>query len=204
MTFKEKIDKYIQDNGISNLKQLSKLVDIPYTTMRYLYDSENADNSRLTTIRKLSKFMDCTMDYLSYKEVNDINGYLNFNNKEISDIIKIPVFNDMKTQSIINYVNISEDLIKDGKKFFGLKLNNNEVIIFEKNNNILKSNNKIALILINDNYYLKKIFIDDNKIFILSINNDEKPIFYNKSIKNIPLKLIGIAIEKRIKIDNNT
>ena len=62
MTFNEKIDKFMLENNIANLKQLAKLTDIPYTTLRDFYDKQSADNSRLSTIRKLSKYMNCSMD----------------------------------------------------------------------------------------------------------------------------------------------
>ncbi len=69
MTFNEKIDNYMQENNISNLKQLAKLSNIPYTTLRDFYDKKSADNSRLSTIRKLSQYMNCSMDYLAYDDI---------------------------------------------------------------------------------------------------------------------------------------
>lgn len=74
MTFNEKIDKYMSENNIPNLKQFALKTAIPYTTLKDFYDKKSADNSRLSTIRKLAEYMNCTMDYLSYDEVNDFNG----------------------------------------------------------------------------------------------------------------------------------
>lgn len=83
MTFNEKIDKYMKENNISDLKQFSSLVDIPYTTLRDFYKKESADNSRLATIRKLSKYMNCTMDYLAYDEIEDVKD---MNNDELTQV----------------------------------------------------------------------------------------------------------------------
>ena len=73
MTFNEKIDKYMEDNNIDNLKQLASSAGIPYTTLRDFYEKQSADNSRLSTIRKLSKYMNCSMDYLAYDDIEDFN-----------------------------------------------------------------------------------------------------------------------------------
>ena len=70
MDFRKKIDLFMKDNSINNLKQLAYKSDIPYTTLRDCYEKNNADNSRLSTIRKLAKYMNCTTDYLGYDEID--------------------------------------------------------------------------------------------------------------------------------------
>ena len=55
MTFNDKIDQFMKDNNIKDLKALAIKADIPYTTLRDFYAKKSADNSRLSTIRKLSK-----------------------------------------------------------------------------------------------------------------------------------------------------
>lgn len=69
MTFKDKIDIFMEKNGYKNLKQLSNDCKIPYTTLRDFYEKKDVDNSKTSTIRKLSLFMKCTMDYLSYDDL---------------------------------------------------------------------------------------------------------------------------------------
>lgn len=71
MTFSEKIDKFLENNNIKDPKQLSRLSGVPYSTLMDVYKKQNADNSRLVTIRKLSKYMGCSMDYLAYDEIED-------------------------------------------------------------------------------------------------------------------------------------
>ncbi len=73
MTFNEKIDLFMEENDIPNLKQFAILAGIPYTTLRDFYEKKSADNSRLSTIRKLSQYMNCTMDYLAYDNVLTAN-----------------------------------------------------------------------------------------------------------------------------------
>lgn len=111
MTFNDKIDQFMEKNNIKDLKTLAVKSDIPYTTLRDFYNKKSADNSRLSTIRKLSKFMNCTLDYLAFDNGEIIN---------ISDkIIKIPVLGVIKAgtpieaqEDIIEYVDIPEDWIK--------------------------------------------------------------------------------------------
>lgn len=81
MDFRTKIDLFMKEKSISNLKQLAIKSDIPYTTLRDCYEKNNADNSRMSTIRKLAKYMNCTTDYLGY---DDIDNLLETNSNEIN------------------------------------------------------------------------------------------------------------------------
>lgn len=74
MDFKTKIDNFMKEQSISNIKQLALKSDIPYTTLRDCYEKNNTDNSRMSTMRKLAKYMDCTTDYLGYSEIENPKG----------------------------------------------------------------------------------------------------------------------------------
>lgn len=71
MTFNEKLEEFMKKKEYKDLKQLSLDADIPYTTLRDFYLKHSADNSRLSTIRKLATFMNCSMDYLTYDDLID-------------------------------------------------------------------------------------------------------------------------------------
>lgn len=73
MTFNDKVDKFMEDNKIPDLKKLAINSEIPYTTLRDFYNKKSADNSRLSTIRKLAKYMECTIDYLAYDDITRKN-----------------------------------------------------------------------------------------------------------------------------------
>ncbi len=123
MTFNEKIDNFMVDNNISNLKQLAISSNIPYTTLKDFYDKKSADNSRLSTIRKLAKYMGCSMDYLAYDDIIDFND-----KKEIR--AKVQWFNDTTNNKVdenkldniltqYQYLFDKDDrLTEDQKKFF--------------------------------------------------------------------------------------
>ena len=113
MTFNEKIDAFMQKNGIPNLKQFSLLAGIPYTTLRDFYDKQSADNSRLSTIRKLSNYMNCSMDYLAYDDVTETNE-IELDGLDIDEdsdcnndkefVTKITLNNEEDKSSVINYL----------------------------------------------------------------------------------------------------
>ncbi len=218
MTFNDKIDKYMTENGYKNLKQLALEADIPYTTLRDFYEKKTADNSRLSTIRKLSKFMGCSMDYLAYDHIT------NFDNGEIIDItsntVKIPVYGTIKAgiplesqTDVTEYVEIPKDWTKGGKEFYGIKLSGDsmfpkyqdgDIVIFEHTEDWTRFNGKDCAIMINGTEStFKKVTINDNGIVLQPYNFGAYDImmFNNEQIEQLPIKIVGIAVEKRTKIN---
>lgn len=222
MTFNEKIDKYMFENNISNLKQFASLVDIPYTTLRDFYKKQSADNSRLDTIRKLSKYMNCTMDYLAYNEIES----LNFDNDTLVDIddntVLIPVLGTIKAgipieaqQDILEYVDIPKSWLNGGKKFYGLKITGdsmypkyleNDIVIFEQNEDIILADNHDCAVMVNGcDATFKKVKLNTSGVTLIPFNleNSEKyePTFYDaEQIEKLPVKIVGIAREKRTRL----
>lgn len=69
MTFTEKLDALMAKNGI-NKSILSKESGIPYTTIAGFY-TKGTDNVKLSTLKKLSSYFGCTIDYLADDEHNE-------------------------------------------------------------------------------------------------------------------------------------
>lgn len=67
MDFIKRMEDLMQEKGITNNSELSKLCDIPYTTIDGFY-KKGVDNIKLTTLRKLADGLGCTMDYLATGE----------------------------------------------------------------------------------------------------------------------------------------
>ena len=63
MNFLEKLDMLMEDRGL-NKSKLSTGSGIPYTTITSLYE-KGYQNMRLGTLRKLSTFFGCSIDYLT-------------------------------------------------------------------------------------------------------------------------------------------
>ena len=68
MSFTEKLEKLMKENGISNKAELSKVSGIPYTTIDGFY-KKGSDNIKLSTLKKLAECLTCSLDYL----VDDTN-----------------------------------------------------------------------------------------------------------------------------------
>lgn len=100
MTFNDKVDEFMKNNNIANLKQLALSSGIPYTTLRDFYEKKSADNSRLSTIRKLCEFMGCSMDYLAYDEITDCDIKEVKNLKELYDTLKREQLEEIKKEQL--------------------------------------------------------------------------------------------------------
>ena len=63
MSITEKLDTLMEERGI-NKSILSKESGIPYTTIAGFY-TKGTDNIKLSTLRKLSSYLGCSIDYLA-------------------------------------------------------------------------------------------------------------------------------------------
>ena len=62
MSFVDKLDALLAEKGI-NKATLSKEAGIPYTTIAGFY-TKGTDNVKLSTLKKLSSYFGCSIDYL--------------------------------------------------------------------------------------------------------------------------------------------
>nr|DAM56900.1 MAG TPA: Cro/C1-type HTH DNA-binding domain protein [Caudoviricetes sp.] len=67
MSFTDKLDALMAEKGI-NKSILSKESGIPYTTIAGFY-TKGTDNVKLSTLKKLSAYFDCSIDFLADEEV---------------------------------------------------------------------------------------------------------------------------------------
>lgn len=63
MAFTDKLDALMAKRGI-NKSILSKEAGIPYTTIAGFY-TKGTDNVKLSTLKKLSTYLGCSIDYLA-------------------------------------------------------------------------------------------------------------------------------------------
>lgn len=69
MSFTDKLDALMAQKGI-NKSTLSKEAGIPYTTIAGFY-TKGTENTKLSTLRKLSMYFGCTIDFLADDENDD-------------------------------------------------------------------------------------------------------------------------------------
>ena len=138
------------------------------------------------------------------------------------DTISIPVLGTIKAgiaieaqENILEYVDIPKDWIKGGKSFYGLKISGdsmfpkyseNDVVIFEYTEDFLLCQNKDCAVMVNGfDATFKNVTITEMGITLvpLNLNNSDnyQPTFYSQEqIATLPVKIIGIAREKRTKL----
>lgn len=139
-----------------------------------------------------------------------------------SDTIPIPVLGTIKAgiaieaqQDILEYIDIPKSWIIGGKTFYGLKIhgdsmlpkyNENDIVIFEQNNDTNLANNKDCAVMVNGfDATFKNVTINESGITLvpLNLNNQDNylPTFYSKEqIESLPVKIVGIAREKRTRL----
>lgn len=202
-----------EQKGLSQNK-LGAMIGVNQTTI-----ARWEDDNRVPTI-------DNAIDvaYALNVSLTDLLGKdLRFDNAQMVDIetntVRIPVLGVIKAgipieaqQNIIDYIEIPKQWTLGGKYFYGLKVsgdsmspkyNDNDIVIFEQNNDYNLANNKDCAVMVNGNdATFKKVKITENALYLQPYNINYDTTDYSKEqIENLPVRIIGIAREKRTKIN---
>ncbi len=192
------------------------------------YDPRTGKPVRVTvdTLKKIANAMGMSINDLLIQSGDVKIEDLNFDNAtqlvSTNETIQIPVLGTIKAgiaieaqQDILEYIDIPKEWLKGGKQFYGLKISGdsmapkyeeNDIVIFEQVNDYEKANNKDCAVMVNGfDATFKNVTINESGITLipLNLNNQDKylPTFYNKEqIANLPVKIIGIAKEKRTRL----
>jgi hypothetical protein len=115
MKFSEKIDNLLKDKGIKNLRKLAEEVDIPYTTLWDYYSNPiRLEKANLSYIKKIANHLGCTIDYLAYDDILDVNeikldGFdINENNdseKKFNTKFKVKFQNQEEVDNFTDFMN---------------------------------------------------------------------------------------------------
>lgn len=217
------INKYI-GNKIRNLREHKNLTQeevaeylntTPQTISRYEIGDRKTNQDILFKLAEYFKV-----------SINDFFPPLSFDNASIIDIsndtIQIPVLGSIKAgtpieaqEDILEYVDIPKDWTKGRKQFYGLKIsgdsmspkyNENDIVIFEHIEDFVSAQKKDCAVMVNGfDATFKNVTITENGITLvpLNINNSDnyQPTFYDKEqINNLPVRIVGIAREKRTRL----
>lgn len=136
-----------------------------------------------------------------------------------TSIVKIPVYGTIKAgipiesqSDIIDYVEIPKNWTLGGKKFYGLKISGdsmspkyieNDIVVFEQNDDKELFNGKDVAVMINGTEStFKKIIVNKQGIVLQPYNTAYDIMMFSKEqVEQLPIKVVGIAREKRTKID---
>lgn len=209
--------KHLRSKNNISQQELADRVGIDRSTV-----SRIENNEIETTIDNAIKIADA----LNISLYDLVGKDLRFDNAEYidisSDTIQIPVLGTIKAgiaieaqQDILEYVDIPKEWLRGGKSFYGLKIsgdsmypkyNENDIVIFEKTEDYTTANNKDCAVMVNGfDATFKNVTITETGITLVpfNLNNSDnyKPTFYTKEqCENLPVKIIGIAREKRTKL----
>lgn len=211
------IEKY------GSMRSFSDKIGIPNSTVVSILD-RGINNSNISNVMKMCKELKISVDKLV--DENKIVSILQFDNAKISDIlsdtIQIPVLGTIKAgtaieaqQDIIEYIDIPKEWTKGNKNFYGLQISGDsmypkyeekDIVIFEETADYVNANKKDCAVMVNGNdATFKNVTISEDGITLvpLNLNNSDnyQPTFYNREqIEKLPVKIVGIAREKRTRL----
>jgi len=193
------------------------------------YDPRTGKPVRVTvdTLKKIAKAMNMSINDLLLKSGDVKVDDLVFDNAELIgnefiETVSIPVLGVIKAgtpieaqQDILEYIEIPKQWTKGGKKFYGLKISGDsmspkyqpdDIVIFEQSEDVDRANGKDCAVMVNGyDATFKKFTLNENGVILTPLNLDNSDgyqiTFYNKEdVANLPVRVIGIAIEKRTKL----
>lgn len=114
-------------------------------------------------------------------------------------------------EDIIDKIAIPRSWTKGGKEFYALKIsgdsmspryNDGEIVIFEQTNDYLGGNYKDCAVMVNHTECtFKKVYIKETGVTLHPYNPKYKEMYYTaEEAQKLPIKIIGIAVEKRVPI----
>lgn len=203
--------KFLREKRNIDQQQLADKLNVPRSTLACW--ENNIRTPKLEQIIKIAEYFNTNLDII----------YDNFDNGNLidvnSDIIKIPVYGTIKAgipiesqPDIIDYVEIPKNWTRGGKKFYGLQLsgdsmfpkyNDKDIVIFEQNNDVQSYNGKDVAVMINGTEStFKKISVNEQGIVLQPYNLAYDIMMFSKEqVEQLPIKVVGIAREKRTKIE---
>lgn len=212
----------------NNVKHLRSVKGISQQTLADKIGVDRSTISRIEN-GEIETTIDNAMKIANVLKVNIedlITKDLTFDNGTLIDVdcetIQIPVLGTIKAgiaieaqEDILEYVDIPKDWVKGDKSFYGLKIsgdsmfpkyNESDIVIFEHTEDYILAQNKDCAVMVNGfDATFKNVTITEMGITLvpLNLNNSDnyQPTFYSKEqIANLPVKIVGIAREKRTRL----
>lgn len=158
-------------------------------------------------IEKLLKMLDNNQEFL-------INANKDFYEKSFSSAIvfvygTIPAGIPIECiEDIIDTEEISSDMLKGNKEYFGLKVKGNsmypeyldgDTLILEKVDDCESGQDCVVMVNGNDGTF-KRVFKNETGIILQPLNSEFQPLIYtNEQIQSLPVRVIGRVVELRRK-----
>ena len=215
MSFGSILKKIRQDNELTQ-EELAKRID---TSRSNIANYENDKNMpSIDILDKLSKVLNCSIDYLLGK-TNAEDSKCNSNSAVVLIYGTIPAGIPMECiEDIIDTEEISADMLKGDKKYFGLRVKGHsmepdyldgDTIILEKVEDCESGTDCVVMVNGNDGTFKRVIKNEENQTIRLqplntSLDENGMPLyepitFTKEQIKSLPVRIIGKVVELRRK-----
>lgn len=200
----QKLNTLMKRDNIKNVAQLSKQTELPYTTLKSIFDGD-VNDIRLSTSKKICSTFNITLDELLNDDM-ELQDLQNINNTKqylaLLGTVKAG-YNYLANENIIGTVCI-DNKIKDIERCYALKvtgdsmqpvLYEDDIIIVHKQDDV--ESGQVAIILIdNEEATVKKVIKHENYVELIAFNSYYPP---KKLTKDYNFKIIGKVIEGRIR-----
>lgn len=211
----EIIKEYRTNNKISQRAFAGRTSLSPsyINTLEKIYNPKTGNPYSVTTdvANEIAKAMNMSIEELLSK----INGNQEFtiNSSPSSAVVfvygTIPAGIPMECiEDVIDTEEISADMLKGNKQYFGLKVKGNsmypeyldgDTIILEKVDDCENGQDCVVMVNGNDGTF-KRVFKNETGIILQPLNPEFQPLIYtNEQIKSLPVKVIGKVVELRRK-----
>lgn len=214
----EVIKKYRKEKDIS-LRDFAKLCDLSHTYISALEKNIDPRTNKpiaptLDTVKLVARAMNMNIDEL-LKILDDNQEFLVHDVTQTKTTASVFVYGTIPAgipmeciEDIIDTEEISADMLKGGKQYFGLKIKgdsmfpeylDNDTIILEKQDSCESGDDCVVMVNGNDGTF-KRVFKNANGIILQPLNNIYQPMIYtNEQIESLPIKILGKVVELRRK-----
>lgn len=206
--------KKIRKSKDLSLRQVDYKSDVSFSHLSMIENGSRKPSP--LTLKELAKIYN-----LDYIDLYEKAGYLDLAEKErlgtknpsSSAVVfvygTIPAGIPMECiEDIIDTEEISADMLKGDKQYFGLKIKGNsmypdyldgDTIILEKTDDC-ESGDECCVMVNGSDGTFKKVIKNENGIILQPLNSEYQPMFYtNEQIKSLPVRIIGKVVELRRK-----
>lgn len=206
--------KKIRKSKDLSLRQVDYKSDVSFSHLSMIENGSRKPSP--LTLKELAKIYN-----LDYIDLYEKAGYLDLAEKErlekksTSNSAVVFVYGTIPAgipmeciEDIIDTEEISADMLKGDKQYFGLKIKGNsmepdyldgDVIIFQKQDDCENGDDCVVMVNGNDGTF-KRVFKNENGIILQPLNPTYSPMVYsNEEIEKLPVRILGVFEELRRK-----
>lgn len=204
MTMTDKLDVLMSEKGV-NKSQLSRLSGIPYMTIVNFYE-KGTENIKRSTLIKLSRFFEVTVDYLiideetrrSYPSVTPKSGQIT---ALPSSVIKPRLYRAVRgvplldEQNIACYDEVPQSIRCDftlrftGNSMDKLNINDGDIVYARMMEDV--RSHEVAVVVVDNALTLRRVYKNESQIVLMAENASYAPVVLRAGSN---IRILGKAI----------